>query len=307
MGFKYGDATYYYIQNLQGDIVGILDSTGNQIVSYSYSAWGEPVSTTGSAATTIGVKNPFRYRGYYYDTESQLYYLNSRYYDSSRGRFLNADGYISVAQSAFRHNMFTYCDNNFVNSKDPGGEFWITALLVTAAVSLCAVVMNGCTSKTAKSSKTKPSNYIEDRSKDRNCYSYAFKLPKAANPGDYSLTKANPDYMYKSKTVYTPQEITNYVKRDMSALKRSVSVVNSPSDKTDKEYIVAMKTSNIIIASIGVADYHFAVQLSDGTWADKPGQTPSRWNALDGTAISWDCGNIEGYYNKESIYFAVEY
>lgn len=66
-----------------------------------------------------------------------------------------------------------------------------------------------------------------------------------------------------------------------------------------------MRTSDIIIPSIGVANYHFAVQLSDGTWTDKHGQTPSRWNTLDGTAIAWDCGNIKNYYSTESVYFAV--
>lgn len=83
----------------------------------------------------------------------------------------------------------------------------------------------------------------------------------------------------------------------MKALNKSVSVFEFPSDKADNEYIVAMKTSDIIIESIGVADYHFAVQLRDGTWSDKHGQTPSRWNALD-------CGNIKNYYNTESVYFA---
>ena len=67
-----------------------------------------------------------------------------------------------------------------------------------------------------------------------------------------------------------------------------------------------MKTSTKIITSIGVADYHFAVQLSDGTWADKPGQLPSRWNVIDGTAKTWDLGKISKYYNTQSVYFAIE-
>lgn len=67
-----------------------------------------------------------------------------------------------------------------------------------------------------------------------------------------------------------------------------------------------MKTSTKIISELGIADYHFAVQLNDGTWADKPGGTPSRWNKIVGTDSTWDCGNIDGYYNTESVYFAVE-
>lgn len=82
LGFKYGGARYYYIRNLQSDITGILNSAGQTIVSYTYDSWGNPLFVTGSAANTIGQKNPFRYRGYYYDQESGLYYLNSRYYDN---------------------------------------------------------------------------------------------------------------------------------------------------------------------------------------------------------------------------------
>ena len=111
--------------------------------------------------------------------------------------------------------------------------------------------------------------------------------------------------MLKDKNIYTPEEITMFVERDMNALDKSVRVVDSPNDKFENEYIVAMKTSTIIIPYIGAADYHFAVQLSDGSWADKPGLTPSRWNALDGTAIAWDLGSIKNYYNTETVYFAV--
>ena len=155
LGFKYGEATYYYIQNLQGDIVGILDSAGTQIVSYTYSAWGEPVSVTGSAANTIGAKNPFRYRGYYYDSESELYYLNSRYYDPEGLRFINADGYVTTGDEILDFNMFAYCSNNPVFQKDPSGSFGIAATVaatnfwnpigwIAAAVSIvlvCALVV----------------------------------------------------------------------------------------------------------------------------------------------------------------------
>ena len=90
-GFKRGDSEYYYIRNGQGDIIGILDSSGTQIVSYVYDSWGKLVSISGSQAETIGEANPFRYRGYYYDTESGLYYLQSRYYDPEVGRWISPE------------------------------------------------------------------------------------------------------------------------------------------------------------------------------------------------------------------------
>ena len=91
--------------------------------------------------------NPIRYRGYYYDTESGLYYLKSRYYDPVTCRFINADGYISTGQGLLSTNMFAYCGNNPVNRKDPTGQFWITALIVTAVVAVCTVTLSGCSAK----------------------------------------------------------------------------------------------------------------------------------------------------------------
>ena len=92
MGLKWNGTAYWYVKNLQGDIIGILDSDGTEVVNYVYDAWGQ-VSLGGTPWNwvALGELNPFRYRGYYYDTESGLYYLNSRYYDPEISRFLNAD------------------------------------------------------------------------------------------------------------------------------------------------------------------------------------------------------------------------
>lgn len=89
VGLTYKGKTYYYRKNLQGDIINITDSTGAKVVTYTYNAWGKIMSMTGNME--LAVNNPFRYRGYYYDVESGLYYLNSRYYDPQTGRFINAE------------------------------------------------------------------------------------------------------------------------------------------------------------------------------------------------------------------------
>jgi RHS repeat-associated protein len=81
---------YYYIKNAQGDIIGLFDKTGTQVVSYSYDTWGKLISIGGSLASTVGAENPYRYRGYRYDSETGLYYLQSRYYNPDWGRFVNA-------------------------------------------------------------------------------------------------------------------------------------------------------------------------------------------------------------------------
>ena len=112
---------YYYITNAQGDIIGLKDKTGTQVVSYAYDSWGKLISTTGSLASTVGVKNPYLYRGYRYDTETGLYYLQSRYYNADWGRFINADGLIGQTGALLGHNLFSYSNNNPVNMSDPSG------------------------------------------------------------------------------------------------------------------------------------------------------------------------------------------
>ena len=108
-------ARYAYIHNLQGDIVGIVDSSGNEAVKYTYDAWGKVLSTTGSLASTLGTVQPFRYRGYVYDVETGLYYLRSRYYRPELCRFVSADELI-------KGNLFCYCHNNSIIFYDTSGD-----------------------------------------------------------------------------------------------------------------------------------------------------------------------------------------
>ena len=118
--------TYYYVTNLQGDVMGLVDTSGNSVASYTYDPYGKPLTATGELAD----KNPLRYRGYYYDSESGLYYLQSRYYDPATRRFINADSYASTGQGLIGHNMFAYCLNSPTMLADRGG------LLLTVLVLL---------------------------------------------------------------------------------------------------------------------------------------------------------------------------
>ena len=123
LGMYHAGSMYTYRKNLQGDITGIYNQNGTLVVEYVYDAYGNVVSITGSAASTIGSINPFLYRGYYYDHDLELYYLNSRYYDPQVGRFINADSYISTGQGIIGNNMFAYCLNNPVMRVDFCGQF----------------------------------------------------------------------------------------------------------------------------------------------------------------------------------------
>ena len=151
---NYNGTEYYYLRNGQNDIVGLMDESGVRVVEYIYDAWGKLISTTGTLATTLGADNPFRYRGYYYDTETGLYYLTTRYYDPEVCRFISADVYMSTGQGVLGGNMWAYCLNNPVAMVDSNGQEtnWNTLfggieLLLVAAVgfaSVATVLSGGC-------------------------------------------------------------------------------------------------------------------------------------------------------------------
>ena len=110
--------TYYYILNLQGDVVQIIDANGVMQAEYVYSPWGEIISAEGNLAEV----NPLRYRGYYYDSETGFYYLQSRYYDPENHRFINADTAASTGQGFIGTNMFAYCLNIPNAARDTNGR-----------------------------------------------------------------------------------------------------------------------------------------------------------------------------------------
>ena len=115
---------YFYSRNAQGDVTGLVDSTGAKVVAYTYGPWGEARGVSGILASTLGAMNPLRYRGYVYDTETGLYYVSSRYYDPEIGRFINIDGVMGVNADMGTYNLFAYCGNNPINRYDAGGMFW---------------------------------------------------------------------------------------------------------------------------------------------------------------------------------------
>ena len=121
----------YVVTNSMGDVLAFVDGDGNIIGSYEYDAWGNCKITSDNSSTNITQLNPIRYRGYYYDTETGLYYLQSRYYDPSIGRFLNADGYVSTGVGILGYNMFAYCNNSPIITKDENGEVLCTLLGAT--------------------------------------------------------------------------------------------------------------------------------------------------------------------------------
>ena len=134
--FSDGTNMYYYVKNIQGDIIKIVSSTGAVVANYAYNVWGELLSVKDSFGnsitdqTSIAFLNPLRYRGYVYDDETGLYYLQSRYYDPVTCRFINADLYFETKSGTpLSTNMFAYCENNAINKFDGNGKgaYWIQA------------------------------------------------------------------------------------------------------------------------------------------------------------------------------------
>ena len=134
IGLKYNDDIYYYEKNIQNDITGIMDDSFNMLATYEYDSWGNILSikdTNGNTITdssNIALVNPFRYRSCYYDSEIGMYYLNSRYYNSEWGRFVNADGTIGANGKLLGNNLYAYVNNNPIMFSDPSGNVLVPSL-----------------------------------------------------------------------------------------------------------------------------------------------------------------------------------
>ena len=208
IGFKYranGYATdtwdvFWYEKNLLGDIVAVYSATGTKLVSYDYDAWGNFTTTYhNGGASTGAMYNKFTYRGYYYDSDLGLYYLQSRYYDPVICRFINADS--ALYHSMLGYNMFAYCENNPVNYYDPTGEnaeavrgwaatgWWLT--LADGPIPIGDIIYYGtlillilATAKTKESTKPKTGDDAPDSDTEATTPPSDVQIPEVTYPGD---------------------------------------------------------------------------------------------------------------------------
>ena len=150
--YSYNGSTptpYYYHRNLQGDVIAIYDASGNVKAEYTYDAWGN-CTVTNSTLYDLAHNNPIRYRGYYYDRETRLYYLNARYYNPEWRRFISPDdtAYLDP-QNVNGCNLYAYCNNDPVNYADPSGhesKWWawlISGIAITTGIILSATGVGG--------------------------------------------------------------------------------------------------------------------------------------------------------------------
>ncbi|MBP5551260.1 MAG: RHS repeat-associated core domain-containing protein [Bacilli bacterium] len=143
IGFDYhangATSRYYFIKNILGDVVKIVDSSGIVRVTYEYSAYGDVLSISGSYASTIGNLNPIRYRSYYYDDDTEMYYLKTRYYNPNWCRFISSDNinYLEY-DNPLNISLFRYCANNPVMNVDPDGTWIWIVILASIAIAATA-------------------------------------------------------------------------------------------------------------------------------------------------------------------------
>nr|WP_279381227.1 RHS repeat-associated core domain-containing protein [Clostridium pascui] len=275
---------YYYIRNLQGDIIGLFDKNGTQVVSYTYDTWGkhdgkaelkdengnviQQGDIKGTLASTVGVKNPYRYRGYRYDSETGLYYLQSRYYNSEWGRFINADSLGGEVGGLLSHNIFAYCKNEPVNNEDPSGQASVSngfrilygfAMAMTAALS--TVILGTQNRIDSISSASAVVNTYTDN-EDKNRGPVYVRPPKNASLDEINQTK-------------------NYVNGCNKALKAGYlsptgkvptkgSLRNAASRAADLERMRAKKLGNPYAGHVG--------HVPDTTWTGKA--EPYMWMDL---------------------------
>ena len=146
---------YYFVTNLQGDVVRITNAQKETLANYSYDAYGKLLSVTNASGTTISgtsniaLINPLRYRGYYYDSETELYYVSSRYYDPEIGRWISPEpnvynGEFDEGAGLLAYNVYAYCANNPVMFKDETGEsITLACMLIGAGIGLIVGAVGG--------------------------------------------------------------------------------------------------------------------------------------------------------------------
>lgn len=156
IGVSRNGYNYYYMRNAQGDVIALYNCYGDINSRYVYDSWGRLLSVTNASGTPITDQthiahvNPIRYRGYYYDKETGLFYVGSRYYDPEIGRFINADD-VDILDGGNDHmlenNLFAYCFNNPVNMTDEDGQWpkWATKVLIGVAVIAAVAVVTVAT------------------------------------------------------------------------------------------------------------------------------------------------------------------
>ena len=279
---NYNGTYYYYVRNGQNDVIRLIDGSNNAVVEYTYDSWGRLLSCTGSLASTLGTQNPFRYRGYVYDTETGLYYLQTRYYDPETARFINADAYASTGQGVLGNNMYLYCGNNPVVRADDEGNLW-TEIFILIGIAVLTLTSTGCKS-------------------GGNCYTYAVGTKTSFDGGCYY-----PGYCYnvdEDTYIYSGEELVKYIQHDLDCCwgegAYTVRLSNSDELPDQNSWKVAY------CYSTELQDFHFYRYDNDKGWSHKQGfrEKPSTIDHANRSINNLQNAD-RGKYNSNLIYLMI--
>ena len=294
--------TYFYVRNVQGDIIALVDADGKVVVKYTYDSWGKVVAVTGELADTVGVQNPFRYKGYYYDNETGMYYLKSRYYDAEIKRFICADGYFSTGVGKHDCNMFLYCNNNPIMNVDVNGYSFISFVKksisfvkdIVGAVSKGISISGGSAVAIATSDGPSPVmdfvaagivlgfsiyEYYKDKIHD-NTQTKILSLPRnkkdvaiyrygGTNPGNLTPSQKDSDTGLSFSTI--PPRMGG---------KAAVTTINTL-NKTGIVYAYQDKLTHVSVVPVGVSIQTWINAGSGSIWTQ----------AVKSVVVKWDGGN----------------
>ena len=140
---KDNSSKYFYVRDYLQNILGIVDQSGKLVVKYKYDAYGNSNGIEDTSGCNLGTRNLFRYKGYYYDDDTKMYYCKLRFYVPLWHRWLNSDSinYLEP-QNISCLNLFAYCNNNPLMYVDENRHFVLSALLLTVALSALAGAIN---------------------------------------------------------------------------------------------------------------------------------------------------------------------
>lgn len=294
--------TYFYVRNVQGDIIALVDADGKVVVKYTSDSWGKVIAVTGELADTVGVQNPFRYKGYYYDNETGMYYLKSRYYDAEIKRFICADGYFSTGVGKHDCNMFLYCNNNPIMNVDVNGYSFISFVKksisfvkdIVGAVSKGISISGGSAVAIATSDGPSPVmdfvaagivlgfsiyEYYKDKIHD-NTQTKILSLPRnkkdvaiyrygGTNPGNLTPSQKDSDTGLSFSTI--PPRMGGKV---------AVTTINTL-NKTGIVYAYQDKLTHVSVVPVGVSIQTWINAGSGSIWTQ----------AVKSVVVKWDGGN----------------
>ena len=308
LGFELESEQYFYITNLVGDVIAIVDSNGETLVKYEYDPWGKCTIVSDTSENNLGTLNPFRYRGYYYDEETGFYYLQSRYYDCNTCKFINADDPSILLAAPFNVqcvHIYDYCENNPIMFVDYSGK---KAFVYS---------YKGQVSFYAFRERSNLPFFVQF-----NCYAYALNMYYIRDTEKFypGYRKSNNDF---KKRYVSVEEVAKRVQSDLKSMGKKGIIVNSKYKPKKNEYLIAMRvTKKEKIYNPNRYDYHFMKKERNGPWRFKAGwdgpimqltkgRNPSqvRWDAYYGYMNRYGnyffCIGASNFYTSKIIYMAV--